>query len=350
MSYRNRVKSFTVTTVLISLAATLPVLADVIVLQSGNEIKGELLSVDSKVVKLKNERGKVVINRERVVKIIFGETEKQEKVVVKEKQPESQQKPKKVKPPIKKEISEKPATAKQEKDEKTKLSLRPKVVLESDKKIQQEDKQTTPVAQKAPETEKKAPLVEKNEKPAKQEMAKVQLESQKNEKFAEKVSESQPAEKIKIKLAKTLPTLEFVTYITGSKTGNTYFGIYSNPLDKGHLTLYLPEQTSKTITYTLHAQKNGNIPPLYTGSSVIFVDKTGAILAKTNPVVVENDNFIEWFSNLEDIAGITGKKEITVNVPSETYLVKIIGYRPGSKNNLVGYVSDIKINGQPIQK
>jgi hypothetical protein len=326
-------------TIGIVLAATLPLHADVVELKVGNPIEGKVLSVNSSVIKIRNEKGRVVINRNKVKSIIFDED-------LKDRKPEQ-----KVHKQDEKKVIKQPEQEKQPADEqKQKLTLRPKVKLTSDKEVQQKEeirvkqektdaKKTEVLSISSKQEHEKASEKSEVEKVAKMPSGKGDI----GKKYAKVLPQ-------KIKISKKVEGsgLDYVTYIKGLTSGKTYYGIYSNVLEGDHLSIYLPEKVPQKLFYKLHAQKNGRMPPLYTASSVVFIDKEGNVISKTNPLVVENDHFIEWFVNLENIAGVTGDKFISVAVPPNTYLIKIIGYRPGSKNNLVGYISEIKLDDKPV--
>lgn len=295
------------------------VVADTVILYAGNNIEGKVISLDGNVVKISGERGKILINRNKIKQIIFDDEKLSSKTVSKVPEKVNKIDNKKVDVPKKdskvktNKVSDNQKVASTNKP----IPLRPKVTIKPDSTATE-----TVVSSK--------------------DSSKLTISSNQPRKVI--------APRVKVTMPKITPNLDYVTYIKGSSSKDMYYGIYSNAPEENNLTVYFAKNTPKKLSYKLHAQKNGKIPPLYTASSIVFIDGQGNILDRTNPFLVDKDNFIEWFSNLENIAGITGDKRVDVQVPQGACLAKVIGYRPGSKKNLVGYISDIRLDDSPIKK
>lgn len=312
-----------------------PAFADTVELISGQIIEGKVLSLDSKVIKINSNADKFVVNREQISKITFNSNDNKSQtpktVLTNDKSSTS-------KVTDGKQITLAKTNNKQKNknkqikpvDDGSKLTLKPKVILS------QEDKTATGTNNKIVIT----PDSSTNKPAPKNDNVKIVTTTPETKLITPKVKINRP---------KQVPSIDYMTYVAGATSQHLYMGIYSNAPEENNLTIYLPDKTPAKLSFKLHGQKNGKIPPLYTASSIVFIDKTGSIISKTNPAVLDNDTFIEWFKNLEDIAGITGNKIVDVTVPSNTFVVKIVGYRPGSKNNLVGYVSEIKLDNTSLE-
>ena len=309
----------------------LPALADTVELYSGQIIDGKVISLDSKTVVIYQKPDKIKVNRNKVKLISF---ENKEKIA---KKPDKIQKTdnktaKSLKKDPPKKVDKPVQIASGQKQDKP--SLRPKVHLKD--KLPTKTMNNSEQTVITPDADTKIQTIKPDNKiiAANTETKHVSVRSNN-----EKVSYKQPVE---------LPSINYITYINGNNSQKMYLGIYSNPVEKDNLTLFLPDKKPQKLSFKLHAQKNGKIPPLYTATSAIFFDKSGNVITKTNPIVVDKDNFIEWFKSLENIAGITGDKQVEIDIPPDAYGVKFVGYRPGSKNNLVGYISQIKLDNDPV--
>lgn len=139
------------------------------------------------------------------------------------------------------------------------------------------------------------------------------------------------------------------TYIKGNTSNKIYLGLYNQNSNNKNLKVNLAVNKAEKLSYKLFAAKNGTIPALYTSTLVVFTDEKGNIIEKTPVTSVENDRFIEWFKNLENIAGVCGEKEISITIPKNAYTAEIIGYRPETSSNIIGYISDIKIDNKNIE-
>ncbi|MEW5821189.1 MAG: hypothetical protein AB1782_13435 [Cyanobacteriota bacterium] len=344
------------------------VFADTIELLSGEIIEGKVISVNTTIIVIHKKPDKIKINRNKVKQIIF--TDENTNTIVKKAdstkiasnnnskntitktkttdkpvnktadkpdnkttdKPDNKtaDKPNNLKPlnTEVKEISPQEPTTKPQ----NKPMLRPKITINPDNNITEPAKTNN----NNDNTLKIQPKTPQNNN--------IVSNAPQNNKVTNLVKDNLNTKKIT-----NIPSIDYLTFINGSSTGKTYLGIYSNAPENNNLTIYLPENTPSNLSFNLHAQKNGKVPPLYTATSMVFIDKNGQIISKTNPIVIENDNFIEWFKNLENIAGITGSKNVNIPIPSNTYIVKILGYRPASKNNLVGYISNITLDNTPIK-
>lgn len=309
------IKKLAITSLLILLGLIISVQADTLELTTGEIIDGKIISLDRKTVLIYQKPNKIKVNRNKIKKMTFISKDKTEPATKKT---------------VVKESSPKPQTKIATQNKETAPKLRPKVTVK-------ESQTTKSPVQPLPKMEKMTINPDQNTVNA---TTKVATETTK--------PQTAPTEKTNVRKASNLPVIDYLTYINGSNTQNTYLGIYSNKLIDNNLTVYLPEQTPAKISFKLHAQKNGRIPSLYTAGSVIFADKNGNVISKTNPIVVDEDTFVEWFKNLDNIAGVTGNKSTTIEIPKNTYAIKILGYRPGSKNNLVGYISNLKLDDKAI--
>lgn len=312
------IKKLTITCLLGIIGLSMSVQADTLELTTGEIIDGKILSLDSKTVVIYQKPNKIKVNRSKIKKMTFISQDttgpETKKTVATKTEPKQ------------KTTSEKQVTTSTPK-------LRPKVEVSSN---------TEPVKNTT------KPLIGMEKKPFNPDQNTNITKNTTQKATSENTKSQTTTEKTIVRNTKDTPVIDYLTYINGSNSQNTYLGIYSNTLSDNNLSIYLPEQTPAQISFKLHAQKNGKIQPLYTAGSVIFADKNGNIISKTNPIVVDEDTFFEWFKNLDNIAGVTGNKNTTIEIPKNTYVIKVLGYRPGSKNNLVGYISNLKLDNKAV--
>lgn len=344
-----KLKSLIIFTLFSLLAGgNLTALGDSVELVSGEIIKGEVISVNSSVVVIYKKPDKIKINRNKVKQIVFMDSEP---VQIAQKVENIQQKPSETnnKKTDKIQPDKNVASKTLPPLDKTEKKVESKNIDKEKPETPKDDKKTKIQPDKAlPASDKVTSKTNEQEK-LKVTQTPISPQSETNSKSKPQLRPATPI-KTAIRSPGSTPLIDYLTYITGSATKKMYLGIYSNETDKNNLTIYLSDKSANRISFKLHAQKNGKIPSLYTAASVIFVDKSGNIIGKSNPMVVDNDSFVEWFSNLENVAGITGDKFIDIALPENTYAVKILGYRPGSKNNLVGYISDVKVGNSPVSQ
>lgn len=315
------IKKLTIAGLLILSGLMTSVQADTLELLTGEIINGKILSMNGKTVLIYQKPDKIKVNRNKIKKITFISEDKTK--------PET-------KKPVTKVSSSKPKMKPKAKivtTNNTAPQLRPKVKVQDQKSTKQATKPLPKIATQTLHPDQNTSSKQKT-----------------STKVTNKITNVQktPTEQTSVRKASNVPVIDYLTYINGSDSQNTYLGIYSNKLDDKNLSIYLPQTTPAKISFKLHAQKNGKIPPLYTAGSVVFADKNGNVISKTNPIVVDDNTFVEWFKNLNNIAGITGNKSTTIEIPKNTYVIKILGYRPGSKNNLVGYISNLKLDNKTI--
>lgn len=356
----------------ICLCVKMPVKADTVELKTGKVFEGKVLVVDTKNVKVKDETHLYILNKDDVARIIFDDaaennTNAQNNSELSSQPPANDYNYRMSKPSNKKYKNIKYAESTGKYDEKPKKSKhntevvsstpnvetpqyaqQPEVTTENNQNIENTSNMVT-TPEVVPQTKKaKKPKKEKKKKTEQIASMNTTQNTQMNSNNST-MGDYNSGAPINLSIPSSLPGLEYITSIDGSSSKNTYYGIYSNSPEDKNLTVYLPNKKIKTLSFNLFAQKNGSAPALYTASSVIFIDKNGIVISKSNPYIIENDNFLEWFSNLEDIAGITGEKQISIDIPPGTSVIKIIGYRPESRNNLVGYISEVKLDNKTVK-
>lgn len=330
--------------------------ADIVELMTGEQLKGTVKSFDGRVVTLVQKSNKFKIGKNQIKQIIFEKKPSNKYVRVSRDAAKAAQKKKKAeqkkvaskpeKKMTKAQKKQKPQKVTNKKPEKkvvqktdtkaTKPSLRPRVAVKT------EPKKATTQKQKKPDVViTKRPTVAEHKR-----IATIKADKETKAKQAEN---KMPSTVVKIDKRKTSPLIDVITYVNGSKSNDIYAGIYSNSPEAENLTIYIKPKHSKSLSFNLHAQKNGNFAPLYTAASAIFIDKSGKVISSTKPIVVDDKNLVEWFQNLENVAGVTSGKKVDINIPEATYAIKITGIRPGSRNNLVGYVSNIQLDGTLIE-
>jgi hypothetical protein len=118
--------------------------------------------------------------------------------------------------------------------------------------------------------------------------------------------------------------------------------------DRPSLRFPFPNPNGGKIRFRLHAQHFQS--PVNRSFSVVisYEDVTGREFEKTNalPFNLDKQNLSpEWFSGLENIAGLYGGEIIEVNVPPGTVTINMIGDNGGasaSPNELLGYITHIE--------
>lgn len=269
------------------------VLADTLELTSGNTLEGKVISLDLKSVVLDQNNSRISIGKDQVSKIIFSHKQ------------------------VQKQLKDNQISQNTEVESLKELPPVLKNKIEIEKNIQKE---------------------------IKTDITPLKTETKPKEEGLNKMVLTHKTTADKVKAGNNKPT-----YIKGSSSNRLYYGLYNQSSDNKNLMVDLSFTKSEKLSYKLFAQKNGTIPALYTSSLIVFKDNNGNIIEKTQPAVIDNDKLIEWFKNLENIAGVSGEKEICVTIPKNAYIAEIIGYRSGSTSSIIGYISDIKIDNKDIE-
>lgn len=279
--------------ILLSSTFLSPVFADTVELNSGKKLYGKVFSITEETVKLDSDTERLYIDRKKVKNVIF---DGQHSCII---------------------IPKKPAVNESS----------PKNTSNSTKN---KKKKGSKVVKTSKEKEKKK--VSSYKPPLKP-----------------KIKANQP-KKNSAKLCGKPETIDYVTYITGSKSNKPYLGLYTNDKIDENIVIYLPKKKSKKLDFHLHSQKNGNLPVVNASVAVLFLDKSGKMINITSPITEDQGGFIEWFRNLEAIAGVTGQRQLSLKIPKDAFAAVLKGVRKDENGTIMGYVSNIMVDNIPITK